>query len=191
MFPEHHPGQTEEVYEHLRRYARETTVIKFRRRLNDVDAVNSIIRPTKPANKLVATAVDDYVINYFQSSDINIDTRSEFFDAIEQFQNRPKRFEMALWNEHELVSIAFGQPSRGGDNVTLRFVRALPHVGRITNVVAPLTVDAADHYARLLEKDAVIVKAPREEDVPQFESLGFRSVSSSTPHTSMRREVGE
>lgn len=90
-------------------------------------------------------------------------------------QNRPyvKRFEAAIWIGDGLEGLCMGRPSRGNDNVTLRFLERRPTPSLLKGFVAEIALDAAEAYAGILGKRRLKLKDPVAGAIPLYEALGF------------------
>ena len=86
----------------------------------------------------------------------------------------PDRFEIAIWFQGILCGMAAGKPSKGNDNLTIRFIERYWGENPLTGSIAPIVVDAADKYARLLQKKRLKLKDPYPGAIPIYERLGFR-----------------
>nr|WP_281722282.1 hypothetical protein [Nitrosomonas nitrosa] len=108
----------------------------------------------------------------------------------EQFHSTPRRFEIAIWSGNTLCGMAFGLPSRGADNVTIRFIERYWFSGNpLIGWIAPIVIDAADNYAKLLGKQWVKLKNPIIGAIPYYVALGFELAEPRLGATYYRRKV--
>lgn len=95
-----------------------------------------------------------------------------------QVRSTPRRFEIAIWDGVLLCGLAIGMASRGKDgpdtNVTIRFLeRRGGNLNALRGVIAPIAIDAADAYARVLGKRMIYLKNPSSGAVPRYRRVGF------------------
>jgi hypothetical protein len=90
-------------------------------------------------------------------------------------QNRPylRRFELAVWHGGQLYALCVGRASRGNNNVTIHFLERFSGKNPFKGWVGQVTADAADTYAKLIERQWVKLKNPLEGAIPLYRDLGF------------------
>jgi hypothetical protein len=107
-------------------------------------------------------------------------------------QTRPylRRFEIAIWSDGRLLALAVGRASRGPDNVTIHFIERAPRDNPLAGFTLPIVVDAADNYAKILERQRVKVKDPKPWTIVRYENLGFSLAETYRKATYWDRRVG-
>lgn len=106
----------------------------------------------------------------------HIDGDFPWEDAVSNFRNNLNRFEVAIWSNDILCGLAIGRPSKGPDNVTIHLLERYWGANPFKGSIAAIAVDVADNYAKILEKQKVIIKYPVDGAIPVYEKLGFRPV---------------
>lgn len=99
------------------------------------------------------------------------------------------RFEVAIWKDGALLALAIGRPSDGPDNVTMHFLERRWGDNPIKGWVAEIATDAADNYARVLDKQWLKLKNPVREAISKYESIGFELAPAIKGNTYYRRQV--
>jgi hypothetical protein len=110
-------------------------------------------------------------------------------EVVADFRPYLDRFELAIWSGDMLAALIIGRPSKGNDNLTLHFLERSWANNPLAGWVALIATDAADNYARVLEKQHLVLKNPIPEAIPKYESLGFVVANSINRNTYYRREV--
>jgi hypothetical protein len=89
----------------------------------------------------------------------------------------PKRFEMALWNGNNLVSLTLGRPTYRGTKLRLDFIEGNPDKPSDVQVFEP-TFLAMVGYAHALGADELRVMNPVNADVKRYyERFGLQYVT--------------
>jgi hypothetical protein len=91
----------------------------------------------------------------------------------------PKRFELAIWHQNGLESLALGRPSYNGSRVRLELIERLAANSRLKGRAFLITELCLIAYADLLGADEVRVMEPISEGVKNFYiSRGYTYVPS-------------
>jgi len=110
----------------------------------------------------------------------------EIFD---QIWTTPRRLDVAIWDGSLLCGFAAGMASRG-NNVTIKFLESWPgDRNKLRGFIAPIAIDVADMYARLLGKQWVMLKDPLPKAIARYHDLGFRLDRTLKGHTYWKRIV--
>ena len=98
----------------------------------------------------------------------------DWFEGYGSFGFRyPKRFELAIWQNNELLSLTLGRPTYNGTAVRLDFIEAAPAKPKDIKVFG-ITLFAMIAYAALLGAEAIRVMHPINDAVKQYyASLGL------------------
>lgn len=89
----------------------------------------------------------------------------------------PKRFEMALWQGHNLISLSLGRPTYNGTKLRLDFIEGNPEKPDGVKVFE-YTFLAMVGYAQMLGADELRVMNPINKDVKRYyESFGLSYVA--------------
>lgn len=96
------------------------------------------------------------------------------------FKNRyPKRFELAIWYQNRLESLALGRPSYNSGNVRLELVERLAGNSALKGKAFAITELALIAYANLLGASEIRIMQPVNEAVKGYYlSKGYRYVPS-------------
>lgn len=99
-------------------------------------------------------------------------------DILKSERRTPRRFEMAVWNGSLLCGLTIGKASRsmnGSDsNVTITFLQGAPApINKLRGYIAPIAIDAAEAYARILGRPMVFIKDPLPEVRSYYEKFDF------------------
>lgn len=91
-----------------------------------------------------------------------------------QILRTPRRLDAAIWSGPILCGLVAGMASRG-NNVTIRFLERWPgDINPLRGRIAPIALDIADYYAKILGKQWVMIKDPEPKAVEIYENrLGF------------------
>lgn len=82
-------------------------------------------------------------------------------DIFYQIHSTPRRFDIAIWDGPLLCGLGAGMASKGGENVTLRWVeRFETPSNHLKGFVLEAVITAADHYARILNRPRLLLRAP-------------------------------
>lgn len=112
------------------------------------------------------------------------------WDKLRQaYQNRPKRFEVAIWYGPMLCGMVLGEASNGPRNLNLHFLEAFHGINPLKGQVAFLACDLADRYAKILGKQYVRLRQPVQGARPLYQRLGFTIASASQANTYFERPV--
>lgn len=91
----------------------------------------------------------------------------------------PKRFELALWENHQLASLSLGRPTYNGSSLRLDFLEASPEKRSGLKVFEP-TFLAMVSYATALGANELRVMNPINAEVKAYyEKFGFTYVAES------------
>lgn len=90
-------------------------------------------------------------------------------------QIRPylRRFTIAIWFEGHLYGLGVGRASRGKRNVTIHYVERRADPNPFAGWVAPVIVDAAGNFGKILGSQVLRIRNPVPEVVRKYELLGF------------------
>ncbi len=80
----------------------------------------------------------------------------------------PKRFELAIWYQNRLESLALGRPSFKGTRIRLELIERVAKNSFLKGKVFAITELALIAYAELLGADEVRIMQPINEDVKQY-----------------------
>lgn len=92
-----------------------------------------------------------------------------------QMRSTPRRFDIAVWNNGVLCGLAAGAASRGKQNVTLKWMERftdqlqLPLKGQFATTV----FNAADHYAKIVGAQRLMVRDPLAGTERLYQAHGF------------------
>lgn len=112
-------------------------------------------------------------------------------EIFRQVRSTPRRFDVAIWDGDILCGMAVGMASRGKHNVTVRWVeRFKTHDDKLAGYVALIALTAADHYARVLEKQVLRIKDPLPGTEGLYQALGFALVPTCKSTIYYERPVG-
>jgi hypothetical protein len=103
----------------------------------------------------------------------------DWLEGYSAFQYRyPKRFEVALWQESELIALSLGRPTYHGDHLRLDFVEARPKdLGPRSPVFNEILV-AYGIYARMINARQIRIMHPINEEVKDYyKSFGYQYVA--------------
>lgn len=85
-----------------------------------------------------------------------------------------QRFEVAVWHKTRVCALCVGKPSRGPDNLTLRFLeRVAGPQNPLKGLILFPIFEAANYYARILQKNHVKLKDPLPAAISKYQSFGF------------------
>jgi hypothetical protein len=92
-----------------------------------------------------------------------------------QVHNKPKRFDVAIWDGQHLCGMACGMPSQGDFYLTVKWLEGFlsPNGNGLKGMVAEIALTAAEHYAFLLEKKYVCIKHPLPGTTSLYRGFGF------------------
>lgn len=102
----------------------------------------------------------------------------DWIDGYSAFKFRyPKRFELAIWHKHALVSLALGRPTYNGSALRLDFIEVNPDNFEELKVF-PIALFAMMTYAEALGAIELRVMKPINDTVKKYyESSGLTYVS--------------
>lgn len=92
-----------------------------------------------------------------------LDPRGGFpWDRIyDQLISTPRRFDVAIWSGSLLCGMAAGKASRGDENVTIKWMERFPIPDDpLKSWVATTAFTAADHYAKILGRQYLMIRNP-------------------------------
>ncbi|MCW8125055.1 hypothetical protein [Microbulbifer halophilus] len=91
----------------------------------------------------------------------------------------PKRFELAIWHQNRLESLALGRPSYSGTRVRLELVERLARNSQLKGRAFVITELSLMAYAALLGAEEIRIMEPINESVKNYYiSRGYRYVPS-------------
>jgi len=119
-----------------------------------------------------ALAFWDQIVRHFGA--VHSDGGFPWPDIYQQIRTTPRRFDIAIWAGPILCGMAAGKASRGNENVTIRWMERfeLP-VTPLRGRVALTVLTAADHFAKIISRQYVMIKNPLPQACPLYESWGF------------------
>ncbi len=104
---------------------------------------------------------------------------------------------MAIWNGSLLCGLTIGKASRGilgggrESNVTIHFLQGAPRaINVLKGYIAPISIDAAESYAKVLGKNYVYLKNPERQVMSMYASFGFTVAKRRAKGVYMCKEVG-
>lgn len=95
-------------------------------------------------------------------------------EIFQQIRTTPRRFDVAIWDGPILCGMAAGKASRGSENVTVKWVErfAIPSEP-LRGVVALTALTAAEHYAKILGRQWLMIRNPLPGTAALYEELRF------------------
>jgi hypothetical protein len=92
----------------------------------------------------------------------------------QQIRTTPRRFDVAIWDGSVLCGMAAGKASRGGENVTVKWLErfAIPSAP-LRGTLGLTALTAAESYAKIIERQWVMIRNPLPGAAPLYEKLGF------------------
>ena len=84
------------------------------------------------------------------------------------------RFEVAIWSGYVLCGLAIGKASRGDSHLAIRLLEGNPAPAHpLKGKVAICALEAADRFARVLQKRQLRLIDPLPGALPTYQRLGF------------------
>lgn len=102
----------------------------------------------------------------------------DWLEGYSSFKFRyPKRFEIALWQSSDLITLSMGRPTYNGTALRLDFIEARPKVLGPRQAVFGEVLVAYGIYARLLNAKQIRIMHPIDSDVrTYYSSFGYTYV---------------
>lgn len=112
-------------------------------------------------------------------------------EIFKQVYSTPKRFDIAIWDGSVLCGLCCGMASRGNQFVTLKWLeRFETDRNGLKGMIAEIAITAADHYAKIINRQYVRLKDPIPEAVKHvYAPLGFVLAEKRKGHIYYQRAV--
>lgn len=92
----------------------------------------------------------------------------------DQLYTTPRRFDIAIWDGPVLCGMAAGKASRGNENVTIKWMERFANPGDpLRGWIATTVFTAADHYAKILGRQYLMLRNPLPGTEALYRSHGF------------------
>lgn len=158
-------NQAEDRYREVRREARES-VIESLRELSSPDVSLSEITED-------ALAQADKWRSHYPVARHSFIPGWSWRKVVSKFRRRPKRIELALWQNTTLCGLAVGRISDGCIVATIHYVESLPLDNPLQGKVVPFIVRYLEAVATHLGCQTVTIEKPVPELLAYYKGLGF------------------